>query len=197
MKIFFNTIKPIQLSRKKFLSKSFENKVKNISLPIISTPILSYNLLATRNANNSINCRKAIAKQKERLDKGEITQKEYQNNVTEIELYYKKADKLPEKVNSQSIKQNEPSFKGTEEEILSNSALESSQMTDRELELAEIDNIDVSMCNELQEYLEKPLKSAGDGLLDNIVDLSDALIDVGDKTLSSIKNFVLNALDSF
>lgn len=96
-----------------------------------------------------------------------------------------------------NYKQNSTSFKGTEEEILSNSALESSQMTDRELELAEIDNIDVSMCNELQEYLEKPLKSAGDGLLDNIVDLSDALIDVGDKTLSSIKNFVLNALDSF
>lgn len=202
MKVTLNLNRQIQYAKENFVSKVLRKKAKNISLPIISTPIIVYNLKATRDTNNTINCRKAIEKQQELLNKKEITQQEYNKNVAEIKKYYESADKLPENISSQTIKQKEPTFKGTEENVvtengITNDVSDVPELSPRELELAEIDNIDVSLPSDLQEYLVAPLKKAGEGLLDNIMDLSDAALETSDKIFSTIKNFLSDAVDMF
>lgn len=102
------------ISRAKQFSKSFIKKKAPVqtALPIVTVPLVVYNLKGDRDVNLTHYCNEAISKLKEKLKKGDITQSEYNSHVKDIKDYYNEAKKLPADVSSSSIKQGEPSFKG-------------------------------------------------------------------------------------
>lgn len=96
------------------ISKSFTKKNVSVqtALPLVSVPLVAYNLKGVRDANLSTYRDQAINNLKEKLRDGDITQSEYNTNVQKIKDYYNNAKDLPAEVSSSSIKQKEPSFKG-------------------------------------------------------------------------------------
>ncbi len=82
------------------------------TLPLVSIPLVAYNLKGARDANLTNYCNQAITELKKQLNNGNITQSEYNSHVREVKNYYDNAKDLPADVSSSTIKQGEPSFRG-------------------------------------------------------------------------------------
>ena len=85
-----------------------------MALPIVSVPLIAYNLKGSRDMNLSNFCQQAIQRAKEKFNKGEISQSQYNSQVRDIKNYYENAKNLPSDVSSYKIKQNEPTFNGND-----------------------------------------------------------------------------------
>lgn len=83
-------------------------------LPLVSKPLVLYNLKGARNVNNNNNCFAAIKEQKALLDKGKITETQYNERIEQIKKYYNSANSLPENVSSDTIKKGAPNFKAAQ-----------------------------------------------------------------------------------
>lgn len=81
-------------------------------LPLVSIPLVAYNLKGARDANLTSYCNQAITELKKQLNNGNITQSEYNSHVREVKNYYDNAKALPADVSSSTIKHGEPSFRG-------------------------------------------------------------------------------------
>ena len=189
-------------------SKFVTKKVltKNMIIPISTIPLVAYMTDKERAIKRTV----SIIKENENTHSHPVTDRTNFNTeqlkkagISDFDIKkYLKQDGYVNDDGKKLLKEKNLSFKGSETDVISDSDVVNDvsdvpELSPRELELAEIDNIDVSLPSDLQEYLVAPLKKVGEGLLDNIMDLSDAALETSDKIFSTIKNFLSDAVDMF
>ncbi len=130
-------------------------KEKTLDLPIVTTPLVVYNIVGTiRNALTAAK-KKELDNLANDLQKGNINEAQYNTKVREVNNYYSNAiNNCNGKTSSEKIIRQYPAHKGAPEDGIDDSILASDLELARDLR--ELQSIDTSLSPELQEYRDLP-----------------------------------------
>lgn len=130
-------------------------KEKTLDLPIVTTPLVVYNIVGTiRNALTAAK-KKELDNLANDLQKGNINEAQYNTKVREVNNYYSNAiNNCNGKTSSEKIIRQSPAHKGAPEDGIYDSILASDLELARDLR--ELQSIDTSLSPELQEYRDLP-----------------------------------------
>ena len=138
----------------------------------------------------------SLEKSKEILENHGVKLNE--NNVTKyvksngelkdsVERKINKADKNAKKISSRGKEPSEGVFDSQEKQGVA--------LQEADLDNVNIEDVDVSMTPELENYLETPLEETPDGLIDSIADLLSDGVEWCKGFFSSVKEFLVDLVD--
>lgn len=186
-------INVLNLKKNNAIRKNIKNLNNTETLPIVSVPLVVY--IQSKTSQNNLDknlAEEAIKKSTNRCAADPITDRTKTNieilkksglNETEAKKHINAQGYMDKEGKEICRNQGKTGFKGSSEE-------DSVSIHDSDFTEADIENVDVSMPEELQEFYETPLDDSSDYFLTSIKEYAPNMFEYADETFSTLKSFI-------